>query len=93
MSFGEKLVFLRKMRNQMLQEELAEQMKVSRQTISKWEVDASYPEMSKVIELCKFFSCSMDDLILTDMNVYIAIIKKQLLPTGILLLVYPLAAA
>lgn len=69
MSFGENLVFLRKMHNQMSQEELAEKMGVSRQTISKWEVDASYPEMSKVIELCKFFSCSMDELIQTDMNV------------------------
>lgn len=69
MSFGENLVFLRKMRNQMSQEELAECMGVSRQTVSKWEVNASYPEMSKVIELCKFFSCSMDDLIQTNMNV------------------------
>lgn len=69
MSFGQNLVFLRKMRNQMSQEELAEKMGVSRQTVSKWELNASYPEMSKVIELCKFFSCSMDDLVQNDMNV------------------------
>lgn len=70
MSFGQNLVFLRKMYNQMTQEDLAEKMGVSRQTISKWELDNVYPEMNHVLELCKFFSCSMDDLIRTDMNVY-----------------------
>lgn len=69
MSFGQNLVFLRKMHNQMTQEELAEKMGVSRQTISKWELDNTYPEINKVIELCKYFSCSMDELIRTDMNV------------------------
>ena len=68
MSFGENLQFLRKMHNNMSQEELSEILNVSRQTISKWELDSTYPEMSKVIELCKFFSCSMDQLILGDLN-------------------------
>lgn len=69
MSFGQNLQFLRKMRNKMTQEELAEKMGVSRQTISKWELDIVYPEMSKVLELCALFSCSMDQLIREDMNV------------------------
>lgn len=69
MSFGQNLQFLRKMRNKMTQEELAEKMGVSRQTVSKWELDVAYPEMSKVIELCTLFSCSMDQLIREDMNV------------------------
>lgn len=69
MFFGQNLVFLRKMHNQMTQEDLAERMGVSRQTISRWELDDTYPEISKVIELCKFFSCSMDELICSDMNV------------------------
>lgn len=68
MSFGQNLQFLRKMRNKMTQEELAEKMGVSRQTISKWELDIVYPEMNKVIELCTLFSCSMDQLIREDMN-------------------------
>ena len=68
MSFGQNLQFLRKMRNKMTQEELAEKMGVSRQTISKWELDIVYPEMNKVIELCNLFSCSMDQLIREDMN-------------------------
>ena len=69
MSFGKNLVFLRKMHNQMTQEELAEKMGVSRQTVSKWELDGAYPEMNKIIEICKFFSCSMDELVQSDMNV------------------------
>lgn len=68
MSFGRNLQFLRKMHHGMTQEELAERMEVSRQTISKWELDAAYPEMEKVIELCQLFSCSMDQLIRDDMN-------------------------
>lgn len=69
MSFGQNIQFLRKMRNKMTQEELAEKLGVSRQTISKWELDVMYPEMDKVIEICELFSCSMDDLLRTDMNV------------------------
>lgn len=68
MSLGQNLQFLRKMRNKMTQEELAEKLEVSRQTISKWELDTVYPEMEKVIELCKLFSCTMDELVREDMN-------------------------
>ena len=69
MSFGQNLQFLRKMRNKMTQEELADRLGVSRQTVSKWELDTAYPEMNKVLELCQLFSCSMDQLIREDMNV------------------------
>ena len=68
MSLGQNLQFLRKMRC-MTQEDLAEKMDVSRQTVSKWELDAIYPEVSKIIDLCGLFSCSMDQLVREDMNV------------------------
>ena len=68
MSFGQNIQFLRKMHKGMTQEELAEKMGVSRQTVSKWELDGTYPEMDKVIELCKLFSCSMDKLVREDIN-------------------------
>ena len=68
MSFGQNIQFLRKMRNRMTQEELAEKLGVSRQTVSKWELDVMYPEMDKAIEICKLFSCSMDEIIREDMN-------------------------
>ena len=68
MSLGTNLQFLRKMRNGMTQEELAEKVGVSRQTVSKWELDGAYPEMDKLIELCTLFSCTMDELVRENMN-------------------------
>lgn len=68
MSLGQNLQCLRKMRNKMTQEALAEQLNVSRQTVSKWELDTAYPEMDKVIELCDLFSCTMDELVRGDFN-------------------------
>lgn len=46
----------------MTQEQLADKLEVSRQTISKWEAGTSYPEMEKILQLCDLFSCSMDTL-------------------------------
>lgn len=69
MSFGQNLQFLRRMRHSMTQEDLAEKMAVSRQTVSKWETGDAYPEMDKALELCRIFSCSMDQLIREDMTV------------------------
>ncbi len=68
MSFGTNLQYLRKMNNTMTQDQLAEKMSVSRQTISKWEADEAYPEMEKLIRLCELFSCTMDDLLRKDMK-------------------------
>lgn len=47
----------------MTQEQLAEKMGVSRQTVSKWESGASYPEMEKLIALCGLFDCTLDALV------------------------------
>ena len=60
--FGENLQFYRKKR-EMTQEQLAEQLDVSRQTVSKWEAGTSYPEMEKILQLCDLFSCDMDTLL------------------------------
>ena len=68
MYFGKNLQFLRKMRNGMTQEELAEKLCVSRQTVSKWELGSIYPEMGKIVELCELFNCTMDRLIREDMT-------------------------
>ena len=69
MSFGKNLQFLRHLRGNMTQEDLAEKMGVSRQTVSKWELDTAQPEMDKALELCRLFSCSLDDLFRGDMVV------------------------
>ena len=65
MNFAQNLCYLRKQKN-MTQEELAEHMEVSRQTISKWESGASYPEMEKLLQLCDLFGCSLDTLMRGD---------------------------
>lgn len=60
--FGENLQFYRKQRN-LTQEQLAEQLDVSRQIVSKWEAGTSFPEMEKILQLCDLFSCDMDTLL------------------------------
>lgn len=62
MSFGEILTKLRKEKG-MSQEDLANSLNVSRQAVSKWESNSSYPETEKIIAICKLFNCSMDELI------------------------------
>lgn len=62
MMFGKNLQILRKMTN-MTQEKLAEKMKISRQTVSKWELGEILPEVEKLIELCELFHCSIDQLL------------------------------
>lgn len=62
MSFGKNLQHLRSLSRNMTQEALADKLNVSRQTISKWEMDAALPEIDKAIELCNVFSCTLDNL-------------------------------
>lgn len=67
MSFTENLQYLRKQK-ELTQEQLAEQLDVSRQSVSKWESGQSYPEMEKLLQLCSMFHCSMDTLMLGDVS-------------------------
>ncbi len=61
MNFSEKLQKLRK-RNGLSQEGLADLLDVTRQSVSKWESGQTYPEMDKLLSMCKLFKCSLDDL-------------------------------
>lgn len=67
MSFAENLLYLRK-REGITQEQMAETMGVSRQTISKWEAGSTYPEMEKIIQICDMFGCTMDVLLKGDVQ-------------------------
>ena len=67
MKLGGNLQYLRKIHGNMTQEELAERMGVSRQTISKWETGEAIPDVNKLIELSNLFSCTMDALLKDDM--------------------------
>ena len=65
MSFRTNLQYLRAERH-MTQEQLAMLLGVSRQSVTKWEAEKSYPEMDKLIKMCQIFECSLDDLVQGD---------------------------
>lgn len=62
MTFGEKLQLLRKQKG-MSQEQLASQIMVSRQAVSKWELDSSSPDIDTVVQLSRLFGVSTDYLL------------------------------
>ena len=62
MSFAENLMALRKQRG-WSQEELGNQIGVTRQTVSKWEMGQSTPELEKLVELARLFNMSIDRLV------------------------------
>lgn len=65
MRFDKKLQNLRKASG-LSQEDLASELGVSRQSVSKWESGSSYPEMDKLILMTKLFKCTLDDLVNDD---------------------------
>ena len=62
MTLGEKIYELRSQRN-LSQGDLANELNVSRQSISKWENDNSTPDLEKIIKLTEIFNVSLDELI------------------------------
>lgn len=62
MTTGEKIAMLRRRKN-ITQEQLAEILGVSRQSVSRWEMDQAFPETEKLIRLAGLFSCSIDFLL------------------------------
>lgn len=61
MSFGERLQALRRS-NDLTQEDFAQQLKVTRQAVSKWESSRGYPEIEKIIYICNYYGVTMDEL-------------------------------
>jgi transcriptional regulator with XRE-family HTH domain len=68
MTIGERLYKLRKEKN-ISQEELANELNVSRQTISKWETGESSPDFDKIIPLCEYFNITSDELLSGKENI------------------------
>lgn len=62
MNIGGKIQELRKISG-MTQEQLAEKLNISRQTVSKWEVGGALPDLESVLKLCGIFQISLDDLL------------------------------
>ena len=79
MTIGEKIVHLRIVNN-ISQEGLAKSLNVSRQSVSKWESDDSLPQIDKILELCKLFQISADELL--DPNIIIHRGKKVPISIG-----------
>ena len=68
MTIGQKIIQLRNVVN-ISQEQLAESLGVSRQSISKWEMDQALPQIDKVIQLAEIFSVSTDELLLDKIEI------------------------
>ncbi|MBQ3096070.1 MAG: phosphoglucosamine mutase [Clostridia bacterium] len=65
MTIGEKIAHLRT-HARMTQEQLADHLGISRQSVSKWEVDQAEPRMEKILQMCTLFQISADDMIRED---------------------------
>jgi len=68
MTIGEKIIQLRNAAD-ISQEQLAEMLGVSRQSISKWEMDQALPQIDKVLQLAEIFSISTDELLLDKIEI------------------------
>lgn len=62
MNLGEKLFELRKTKN-LTQDEVAEKLNVTRQTVSKWETNQSSPDFDKIVPICELFEIGVEELI------------------------------
>lgn len=67
MSLGSNIQYLRKI-NRLNQEQFAEKMNVSRQTVSRWESNEVTPELNKLVDMCTLFSCNLDTLVRGDIT-------------------------
>jgi len=80
MNFSEKLLTLRKA-NDLTQEQLAEKLDVSRQSVSKWESGQATPELEKIVTLSAIFNVTTDYLLkssdIDDLSVKTEMLEKQ----------------
>lgn len=98
MDLGNKIMTLRK-KNSLSQEDLAEKVGVTRQTISKWELEETAPDINQAKKLSMIFNVSLDELVNNDVNSILiekvsnterlaGIIIKILKVSGILLILF-----
>lgn len=67
MSLGNNISLLRKQKK-LTQEQLADRMRVTRQTVSRWESDEVVPELDRLVEMCGIFACKLDSLVREDLS-------------------------
>jgi transcriptional regulator with XRE-family HTH domain len=76
MDIGKKIKHLRLINN-MTQEDIASQLFISRQVISKWELGKSLPDLTNLLALSNLFNVSIDSLLKEDSNLQNQIIKQS----------------
>ena len=76
MELGKQIKMYR-LENKLSQEELADRINVSRQTISNWENDKSYPDINSLVLLSEVFKISLDRLIKGDIETMKDVIQKE----------------
>lgn len=76
MNFKTRIIEIRKNKS-MTQEDLADLLRVTRQTISNWENGKSYPDIISLLEISKKFDVSLDDLLKNDQKIVKNIINKE----------------
>lgn len=67
MNLGKNISFLRKQKK-LTQEQFADRMSVTRQTVSRWEADEVVPELDRLVEMCEVFACKLDALVREDLS-------------------------
>ena len=98
MSLGERLTNLRKDKK-LSQEEVAEKLGVTRQTVSKWETDASTPDFDKIVPICELYGIETNELLTGKEDKKETIInneennKKRALGIGGSVMIYIIAVA
>ena len=102
MTLGERLAKLRKEKG-LSHEEVADKINVTRQTVSKWELDQSLPDFDRIMPLCKLYNVSSDELLtgnveqkedsLSDINSQrsMEVRKKKAITVSISLVLFVLA--
>ena len=84
MEFGNKLLELRKKEN-LSEEALAEKLNVTRQTISKWELNETSPDLKQALLISKLFNISLDELVNNDRSYIIEKISNTERLAGLVL--------
>lgn len=72
-----KQIRMYRLENKLSQEELADRIYVSRQTISNWENDKNYPDINSLVLLSEVFKVSLDKLIKGDIEIMKDVIQKE----------------
>jgi transcriptional regulator with XRE-family HTH domain len=84
MNLPVRLKELRKKKNNMTQEEVAEKIHISRQTLSNWETGKSYPDLQSLLYLCELYNTTLYDLVNQD----ITTMKSKVIRRDIYILAY-----